>query len=161
VKLSAGKTELALLDPNTQDPEPKIILSAPTQERLSYPIFLNSNEIIFSWRKQLGQEHLYKINLASGKTEKILKEYPDARFPKITKEGLLFNSNKNGVQNLYLANSHLSEARPVSHSLTGLYMADMDPLQKEILATTMTSNGFNIASIDKKTGMQQRNHCLM
>ena len=76
--------------------------------------------------------------------------YPDARFPILTKEGLLFNSNKNGVQNLYLANNHMTEARPVSHTLTGMYMADMDPSQKEILATAMTSNGFNIASIDKK-----------
>lgn len=150
VKLTGGKTELAQMKLDSTDHTVEILFSAPLNERISYPTYFNDQEIIFSWRKTDGQENLYRYSLISKKLEIILADFPSARFAQKTPEGLLFTSSKNGTQNLYIADADLKNARPATHSLTAVFMSDMDPARKDLFVTTMTSSGFKIASILKK-----------
>jgi hypothetical protein len=150
VKLSAGQTGLAVM--RYKDPAfpVQVLFSSPLEERISYPSFLNSQEIIFSWRNRDGLENLYKYSLTTNKTELLFKDYPNARFARMTKTGLLFNSNKNGAQNVYMTDLNLNNPHPITHTLTGFFMSDLDPQNNELITTTMTSKGFQIASISQK-----------
>lgn len=150
IKLSAGKTELAQMKLEDPSYPVQILFSAPLEERLSYPSYLNAKEIVFSWRRLQGEEHLYRYSLETGKIDPLLQDYPDARFARMTRDGLIFNSSKNGTQNIYLAAAGYKYARPITHTLTAFYMSDQDPLNKDLIATTMTSGGFKVASISKK-----------
>ncbi len=149
VKLSGGKTQLAVMKLEPSDKPVEILVSAPLEERISYPTFISTQEIVFSWRNNSGRENLYRYSYLTGKVDAILNDYPNARYARMTSEGLLFASNKNGTNNLYLADANLISARPVTHALTAFFMADIDPARKDIFATTMTSKGFKIASILK------------
>lgn len=165
VKLSGGKTSLAAMklaantDEALADTEKdfgpvEILFSAPLEERISYPTFVNAQEIVFSWRNNDGRETLYRYSFASKKVDAILSDYPNARYARMTAEGLLFSSNKNGTNNLYLADANFKTARPITHTLSAFFMSDMDPVRRDIFATTMTSQGFKVASI-LKTDWQQ------
>ncbi|MGZ3772797.1 MAG: TolB family protein [Bdellovibrio sp.] len=151
VKLDAGRTYLALLKLKgsfgSDENENQSLLRGELQERISYPIFWDENTILFSLRKVDGRENLYRYKLQTQKLDIVLADYQNVRFAKKTSDGLLFTSGKNGVLNLYLANSELTAARPVSHISTALFTADMDPLRKEIFATYMTSQGPKVGAI--------------
>ncbi|MDG0816925.1 TolB-like translocation protein [Bdellovibrio svalbardensis] len=150
VKLSGGKTQLAVMKLDQESKPVEILVAAPMEERISYPTFVNAQELVFSWRNNEGSEHLYRYSFTSGKVEAILSDYPNARYARMTSEGLLFASNKNGTNNLYLADANLLTARPITHALTAFFMSDIDPARKDIFATTMTSKGFKVASILKQ-----------
>ncbi|QDK36665.1 hypothetical protein [Bdellovibrio sp. NC01] len=154
VKLEGGKTHLAILKLDKPEMTYEVLFSAPMQERVSYPTYVNDREIVFSWRDNKGNEYLHKYSFDTKKVEKILPDFPNARYARMTSEGLLFASNKNGANNLYLADSRLGSARPVSHTLTGLFMADIDPSRKDIFATVMTAQGYKVGSILKADWQQ-------
>lgn len=146
VKLEGGKTSLGVLRPGAEGAASILFIPA-LQERVSYPQFWDDETILFSLRKEDGSERLYKYTFASKSAVPILTEYPQIRFAKKTSEGLLFNSGKNGVMNLYLADADLSSARPISHALTAFFTGDIDPIRKEIFATQMTSQGLKVVAI--------------
>lgn len=155
VKLEAGRTHLSLLklsasgnaSESSTENQNNILYSGELQDRISYPIFWDQETILFSLRKIDGSEKLYRYALSTKKVDVLFPEYENIRFPRKTSEGLLFTSGKNGVLNLYLANSDLKTARPVSHTSTAFFTADIDPLRKEIFATHMTSQGPKVAAI--------------
>lgn len=146
VKLEGGKTHLGLLKLGAK-PSDEVLFSGEIQQRISYPLFWDQDTILFSLRKVDGSEQLYRFTISSKNVQTIFTEYPNVRFAKKTSEGLLFTSSKNGVLNLYLADSDLKKARPVSHTLTAFFTGDIDPLRKEIYATHMTSQGLRVAAI--------------
>ncbi|MGZ3770120.1 MAG: TolB family protein [Bdellovibrio sp.] len=154
VKLEGGKTQLALLklnpdvvDTKSPDYQTEILFSGNLQERISYPIFWDQNTVLFSIRKTDGSENLYRFSIATKTIETVFANFKNIRFAKKTTEGLLFTSGQNGVLNLYLADGDFKTARPVSHALTGFFTGDLDPLNKEIFATYMTSKGPRVAAI--------------
>lgn len=151
VKLEGGRTHLALLKPdsseNQESNQVEILFSADLQERISYPLFWDMDTILFSLRKTDGSEHLYRYKISAKKIDVLFPEYKNVRFARKTSEGLLFTSGKNGVLNLYLADASLKKARPISHTLTAFFTADIDPLSQEIFATHMTSKGLKVAAI--------------
>ncbi|MGE5084838.1 MAG: TolB family protein [Bacillota bacterium] len=158
VKLEGGRTHLGLLTLNGQNRSVEIIYSAPLQQRVSYPTFLDDGTIVFSLRSDLGEEYLYKFSFATNSVEKILPDFPNARFAKMTEAGLLFASSKNGTSNIYLAGKNLATARPLTHTLTALFSADLDPIKEELFATMMTSKGPKVAAFkasDWKTTPQE------
>lgn len=155
VKLDANRTHLALLTlQGDQPPTSETLASPPMQQRISYPIFWDADTLIYSLRNEQGEESLYKFSLSSKTSSPLFSSYPNARFARKTPEGLLFTSSRNGVLNLYLANEALSDARPVSHTLTALFTADLDPVRKEIFATHMTSKGLRVVAITPEEWQQ-------
>ncbi len=145
VKLEGGKTELATLDTSNGNKEIKVLFSAPLMDRISYPVYWNEDTIVFSLRHD-GSEFLYAYKFSTKAVEKVLTEFPDARFPRKTIAGLIFTSSKNGTQNIYLADDRLFSAKPLTHTLTSVYSADIDPSLQELFATSMTSQGLKVAA---------------
>ena len=141
VKLDAGRMHLAIL--NLEDKKTNIIYSPALQSRISWPLFLNEQEIIFAERTN-GQELLKKISLPTGAVLTVLAEYPEIKYPNLTSAGLVFNSAKNGVSNLYLASSDLQTAKPVTHSSTMIAAAAYDSGLQEFYAAELGGRGFQI-----------------
>lgn len=149
VKLEGGKTHLGLLKLVDAAWKEEIAFSAAAQERISYPLFYDDS-ILFSLRKEDGSEHLHRLQLASKNVSIVFPDYKNIRFARKTSQGLIFTSAENGVLNLYLADSKLSSARPITHTLTAFFTADIDPLRKEIFATHMTAQGPRVSAIAEK-----------
>ncbi|MEN0059297.1 MAG: hypothetical protein AAGB31_10730, partial [Bdellovibrio sp.] len=150
VKLEGGRTHLALLNPENSAWKETLLVSPALQERISYPLFWDEHTLLFSWRKTDGQEHLFRYNLLTQQTERLLPEHDVVRFACKTSEGLLFTSGQSGVLNLYLTDHNLQNVHPVSHTLSAFFTADLDPVQNEIFATHMTSQGLKVAAITEK-----------
>lgn len=147
VKLEGGKTSLATLRMAAPKDSVEILFAAPLQERISYPFFWDEKTIIFSLRKANGQEHLYRISTDEKVPQQILKDYPSARFAKKVPQGLLFTSSKNGTHNLYIADQNLTGAKPISHTLTAFFAADLDVHRNDIFATMMTAQGHRVVTM--------------
>lgn len=147
VKLEGGKTSLAILQVAAPKETVEVLYAAPLQERISYPIFWDDNTILFSLRKTDGQEQLYRLTIDEKIPRQILADYPNARFAKKIPQGLLFTSSKNGTHNLYVADSDLNQAKPVSHTLTAFFAADLDASRNDIFATMMTEQGHRVVTL--------------
>lgn len=146
IKLSGGKTALAELS-GEDFREEKILFEAPLQERVSYPSYLNDEQIIFSRRDTQGNEGLVILEKSTNDLRAVLTEFPNSRFARLTNDGVLFASSKNGVPNLYLADEELTSARPLTHVMTAAFAGDIDPLKKEIYFSNLTANGNRIAAV--------------
>lgn len=149
VKLSGGKTELALLSLK-ENKSVEVLFSGALQERISSPIFLNANEIIFSLRKDGGRENLYRFNIANKTATPVLTDYPNARFALVTPRGVFFTSSVNGTHNIYLADLNLQKARPVSHTTTAFFSFGFDPVNQDLYSTQMSPHGAEIVRLDNK-----------
>lgn len=147
VKLEGGKTQLATVSLAEDKKEVRILFTPGLQERISYPTFLNDKTVVFSWRKTNGEEFLYTVDLESQKPQQILPGYTNARFARVTPQGLMFASNKNGTSNLYIANPDLQTAKPLTHTVTANFTSDLDPQRQDIFVTTMTSQGLRVGAI--------------
>lgn len=148
VKLSAGRTQLGLYDLTKKKEE--ILFSAPLQERISSPTFVNENTLVFALRNSQGQEGLWAYSFTTKNVTPLLTNYEQARFPLMTKRGLLFTAANNGVHNLYLATADFKTARPVSHVLSMLSSSALDPINEHIYTTYMTSSGPAVVRIAKE-----------
>lgn len=147
VKLAGGQTHLAILNLGESSTSTEILFTPSLQERISYPLFWDQDTLLFSLRKIDGSEHLYSYTLSTKTLSRLFPEHLNVRFAKKTSEGLLFTSGKNGALNLYLATADFKKVRPISHTLTAFFTADIDPLRKEIFATHMTSQGLKVGAI--------------
>jgi hypothetical protein len=141
VKLAAAKTHLAVVDVETKTSE--IHYSSSLQARISSPVFISADEIVFSERNPKG-EGLRKLQISSKKVTDILTDFPDARFPVVTAKGLQFTSTLNGVANVYLADFAFKSARPLTHSPTVISSSAMDAKLGDIYYSELTTNGFQI-----------------
>jgi hypothetical protein len=147
VKLEGGKTHLATVSFDENKKEVRVLFTPGMQERISYPTFLDDGHVVFSWRKTNGEEFLYKIDLESKNPQMILPGYTNARFARLTAQGLIFASNKNGTSNLYLASTDLQTAKPLTHTVTANFTSDLDPQRQDLFVTTMTSQGLRVGAI--------------
>jgi Periplasmic component of the Tol biopolymer transport system len=147
VKLEGSKTSLGLLKITDHGQSVEILVNPGLQERISYPEFLDEKTLVFSWRKETGEEFLYRYNIETNSAEKILPEFPNARFAHKTSQGLMFTSSKNGTHNIYLANADLTAAKPLTHTLTAHFGSDFDSRKNEIYSGMMTAQGPKIIAI--------------
>jgi hypothetical protein len=147
VKLEGGRTALGLFDMATSTSE--ILFTPALEERISAPTFINASTVAFALRDAHGKEELRRIDLVTKQVTPLLTGFTQARFPVMTKRGLIFTSSENGVHNLYLASADLQWARPISHVLTMTSLSDLDPVTDNIYTTVMTSTGTQVVRIEK------------
>ncbi len=147
VRLEGGRTRLGLYDIASDKAE--ILYSPEIQKRISSPIFLDSDTIIFALRNTQGQEGLWTYSLKNKNIVPVLTAFEQARFPVLTKRGLLFTASNNGVHNLYLASAHLKIAKPITHVLTMITMAALDPESENLYVTYMSAVGPTVVMIAK------------
>lgn len=139
VKLGAFSTELSLLEIDTKNVS--TLYKAALQERISYPVFISDNEILFSLRRTSGEEGFWIYNLETKSLNPFLASYPQTRFPVKLQNSLFFTSTKNGIRNIYHYDLQSKQVSPVTHAYTGFMSFDVDPKTKDIYATKMTSKG--------------------
>ncbi|HEY8271567.1 MAG TPA: hypothetical protein VIG33_11820 [Pseudobdellovibrionaceae bacterium] len=147
VRLEGGRTRLGIYDIHSGKAE--ILYSPALQERISTPIFLDANTLIFALRDAQGTEGLWTYSFKDQTVAPILTSFEQARFPVLTKKGLMFTSSKNGVHNLYQASADLKKATPVTHVLTMVTTATLDPETENIYATYMSATGPTVVMISK------------
>jgi len=138
VRVQGGLTQLDLLI----GPKRKVLYSSALNVRISHPDFLDSERIVFAERKVNGEESLRIYDLRSNKVSDVLKNYAPARAPKMTSDGLLFLSEKNGVTNLYLADFRLDGAVAITNSATQVMGGTID--RNQIYYSQLTGKGFEI-----------------
>ncbi len=139
VKLDALKTRLAVLDLKTK--KVKVLWSAPLQERISSPSYVDATTIIFSLRKPTTEEFLVSYDISSGAMKPMLTDFPEARYPTVLGGNLYFSSTKNGIRNVYVNNLKDGKAEAVTHIYTGSFSYTLDPLTKDMYYTKQTSKG--------------------
>jgi hypothetical protein len=148
VRLEGGRTRLGLYDIASDKAE--ILFSPALQERISSPIFLNADTILFALRDAEAAEGLWTYSFKDKNVLPVLKAFEQARFPVLTKHGLMFTASNNGVHNLYLASADLKLAKPVTHVLTMVSTAALDPVSENLYVTYMSAMGPTVVMITKE-----------
>jgi hypothetical protein len=147
VKLEGGRTALGLYDLANEKSE--ILFQPAMQERISSPLFLDENTLIFALRNSNGEEGLWTYSLKDKTRTQVLTSFEQARFPVLTKRGLMFTASNNGVHNLYLAASDLKSAKPMTHVTTMVASAALDPESEHLYVTYIGSAGPSVVRIAK------------
>jgi len=148
VQLTPGGTALAVV--RADGTSPTHLYVPPIQTRIARPEFLKDGEIIFSERSDKGEEVLRVLKVrksadgllaADGGPHTVLTEYKPAHYPRMTKEGLLFVSDRSGVANLYLADPKLKKVRAVTNSTTRIMTGEFDPLTGDLYYSKLVAKG--------------------
>ncbi len=123
----------------------KVIYEPPRTHRVSHPTFLSDSRLVFVERDANLREILKLVNINETDEEalplNILEDYSPISFPRLTSMGLVFNSSKSGIPNLYLADKSLSSARAVTNTLTSIQGGDIHPLSKNLYFSRKTGKG--------------------
>ncbi len=153
IQLDTGYTRLAKIKRDGSGFE---VLYAPDiQIRLSRPEFLNKNEIVLSERNTVGREVLRILNLQTHTVKDLLPDYSPMHFAKMTREGLVFESEKSGVANIYMASEDLSSAKPITNVVTGASSAEIDSGLDELLVTVISGTGQNVEAVNPEVWQNQ------
>lgn len=144
VQIVPGRTDLAIYEIGSKIL--KQVYESPTQGRVSFPVWLDQNTVLFSVRSE-GREQVLRLNILTGTTEKVLAEWLDPQFLSVEKNQLLFTSTKNGVRNLYRADLNLQNVRPVTHSASHVLGSTYDAHLKRYYYTEITDESFQLKSI--------------
>jgi Tol biopolymer transport system component len=142
VKLGAFSTALGVLDLKTN--QSSILWEANLQDRISSPLFLSAENILFSLRKTTGEENLWVFNRTTKSLKSFLPQYPLARFPYKQGNTLYFTSTKNGISNIFsydLNAKSETSVSPLTHTYTAFQSFAIDPSTKDIYATKITHKG--------------------
>jgi WD40-like Beta Propeller Repeat len=151
-QITPGSTQLAAVKIEADDKTsaPVVLYNPPLQTRISRPEFVKENEIVFSEKINSGEETLKLLRLKktddgnwapSGSPQTILGTFKPAQFPRMSKEGLLFVSEKSGVSNLYLADTNFKTARAVTNTTTRIMTGEIDSLTGDLLYSKLMAKG--------------------
>lgn len=138
----------------------RVLYTPPLQTRLAWPEFLSNDEVIFSEKRDDGNEVFKVLPVSALLTpsprnppmtvpSEVLSRFMPVHFPRRTHAGLLFVSDRSGVANLYLANADLSDARAITNSTTRAMMGDLDSRTSELIFAQLTANGPRIFSMPR------------
>ncbi|MCB0368619.1 MAG: hypothetical protein KDD45_04025, partial [Bdellovibrionales bacterium] len=119
VKLGAFSTELCTYLMQTNSVH--CLWKAPVQERISSPIFLTEDSILFSLRNGSTEEKLWVFNRSNNTLKPLLSKYPFIRFSQIQDNQLYFTSTLNGIRNIYscpISQIEAQKCNPITHTYT-------------------------------------------
>lgn len=130
--------------------EPIDLLNPPIQTRISRPEFIDDTTLVYTEKHDNGSEALMRLTLdvpsdgrvaANASPIELLPAFKPIHFPRMTKEGLLFVSDRSGVANVYLANASLDDARAVTNTTTRAITGELDQSTGELIYSRLTSDG--------------------
>ncbi|HVK61388.1 MAG TPA: hypothetical protein VM432_07550, partial [Bdellovibrionales bacterium] len=148
VQSTPGSTRLAMA--KSDGSQDRVLYTPPLQTRIASPDFLPDGRIIFSERRDDGVEVLRTISIEKGaEPQTVLREFAPAHFPRVTKQGLIFTSEKSGVSNIYLASADLQQARALTNTLTQATAGDIDPITGDLIFSRLDSDGPAIYTVKK------------
>jgi hypothetical protein len=138
--IDSGRASLGLYDTTTGTTQ--FLFKAALNARVSYPQFLDGENILFSYRKN-GKEDLRVFNIKNKTENKFSSTLKQLRFPLVNKNGLFATSSQNGINNIYKIEKN-DRTRPLSHSETSLFAFDQDLATGDFYVSEMTSEGIKI-----------------
>ncbi|NQZ02415.1 MAG: hypothetical protein HRT45_17285 [Bdellovibrionales bacterium] len=147
VEIDAANTSLKIL--NKKSKKMRTLFQPPDFERVSSPLYLSDDTFLFVWKNSSGTTKLYKIKEGQ-QPERLLADFDDVLQPTLTRKGLLFNSSRTGIPNIYFAKPPFTSAKPVTNSETGMWSADLDPETNELLATESSAYGPKLLVVKPK-----------
>jgi Tol biopolymer transport system component len=127
-----------------------ILYTPPAQTRVSRPEFVSPTSIIFSEKRDDGVESFKLLKMqrsptgelaALGEPLAVLADFKPVHDPRMTKEGLIFVSDRSGVANLYLADKDLTRAHAISNTTTRIVTGDIDPVTGDLYYSKLLSYG--------------------
>lgn len=140
VQIVPGSTRLATS--KSDGTEVRVLYEPPSQTRISRPEFVTADKIVFTEKRENGDEGLKMIPFKVKATpEPILEAFQPAHFPRMTKEGLIFVSERSGVANLYLADRSLKNARAITNSRTRILSSEIDASTGDLIFSQLTGDG--------------------
>lgn len=141
VEITPGGTRLAIVA--IDGSKPVTVYSPPLQTRLTRPEFLSANKLVFTEKNEAGDELLRVLELPRSEPRTILPQFKPAHFPRQTKEGLLFVSDRSGAANLYLAPNlnDSTSVRAVTNTTTRVMTGEFDSNTGEMYYARLDSDG--------------------
>lgn len=139
VQTAGGQT--AIVGVQLDSGEISILYTPERLSRVSNPSFLDQGRLIFSERTSKGVEGLRLLNTLSKESQLVLSRYEPLVFAHPSPRGLIFQSTKSGSGNLYLANTELTEAIPLTHTLTHVFNGTLDDSRNLALTVRLTASG--------------------
>ncbi len=123
----------------------KVLYEPPRTHRVSHPEFLSESRLLFVERDTEKNEVIKLINLKNTDENAlpitILEQYSPVAYPRRTAMGIVFQSTKSGVPNLYLADARLTSARAITNTVTSVNNGDIHPLSKNLYFSQRTGRG--------------------
>jgi hypothetical protein len=122
----------------------QIVFAPPLQHRLSYPTFINNEELLFAWRDTDGNQFFYKINFKNKgelPSKVITGKLTQLVFDQQTKVGILFSANENGTHNIYIADVAFKNIQRLTHTETAAFHSTVDSRTNQLYTTLITSEG--------------------
>jgi hypothetical protein len=131
----------------------RILYTPPIQTRVSQPEFLSNGEVIFSEKQKDGSEIFKTLKMVGHKPEihVVLKDFAPVHYPRLTKEGLLFVSDRSGIANLYLADRDLKTARAVTNTTTRILPGELDPKTGDLIYSRLMADGPVVVSTPRSS----------
>ena len=148
VQLTNGGTRLARM-PIAGNDYAVIYSPAAPNVRLSRPEVLNDNEIVFAEKQDGGGDLLRVLDLQTNSVHTVLEKFKPVAAPKMTDQGLVFTSGVTGIDNIYLADAKLTDARPISNVTTRAMTAEIDPTTGELFFARLHAYGPRLHSAEK------------
>jgi hypothetical protein len=131
--------------------ELKVLYEPSVQIRISWPEFLSSEELIVGEKTQTGDE-IFKVfsyrttpegdlSLTETAGRVVLADFKPVHFPRMTKAGLIFISDRSGVANLYQSSRDYKRVRAVTNSTTRIMTGEIDPGTFDLLYSRLEAAG--------------------
>lgn len=145
VGLDAAKTWLGRY--HLADGRVERLWSGGWQERVSFPTELPDGRVVFALRNERAEEYLHIWSPGGEPPRRILEEFPDAKFPSWSEDGLVFTAKRNGVYNAYQSSPDLETAVPVSHTRTAVFSSVQDDRTGDYYLTALGPMGFRVVRV--------------
>lgn len=133
---------------NKSYPPPLVLFESQIQEKISFPVFLNSNEILYSYRNLKGEEYIEKINVLSQQREIFFKDNSQTKHPLVFKNNIYFLSDRNGTFNIYNFDQLTKKISPLTNTPSTILTFTFSPQDQSLWSTLLTDDGYSITQIN-------------
>lgn len=149
---SEGQRTLGLF--SLEDGSHRVLYEASLLERLSSPLFVDKEKILFVKKDLEGKDALMEFNLSTNSVSKKNLGFKDIRFPRPHNGRILFISADSGVDNVYLTSEDFTSARAVTNTSTWIHSFSSASAVKEsypLVFSQMTSKGLRLFETESKS----------
>ena len=121
------------------------VLYAPIQKlRMSYPLPLTENEIVFIAQDSQGVKDLRVWNKKTKQTKVLPGSQKQVLFLSKIRGGLIYNSDVSGISNLYFWDRKNQRSHPITHSKTEIQDGTFDHLHQELWISQLHADGYRL-----------------
>jgi Tol biopolymer transport system component len=161
-QLTPGSSRLSAMkiDGNIQ----RVLFEPSFQNRISHPEFISPDEVVFTQRTEDGKELLRLLKVSRDNAggliaapegpRTLLDAESSVLFPRHTREGLLFVSDRTGIGNVYLAAHDYKSSRALTNVTTDAMTGEIDPQTGELVFSRLTAHGPRIVAARQSEWMK-------